>query len=63
MEFFRKGFDLHPPYLWKLWNRWGTIQFWSQKGEKLNFPKTPKMAIFNINSLGKVAKSTKNPLF
>ena len=56
MEFFRKGFD-PPPYFWTLWNQWGTFQFWSQKGEELNFPKTSIMAILNINSLLKVPKS------
>ena len=55
MEFFRKGFA-PPPYFWKLWNWWGTIQFWSQKGEKLNLIKTPKTAIFNINILGRILK-------
>ena len=62
MEFFHKGFD-PPPYFWKLWIWWGTIQFWSPKGEKLNFPITPKMAIFNINRLGKVPKITQNTKF
>ena len=64
MEIFRKGSDPPPPpYFWKLLNPWGKIQFWSQKGKKLNFPKTSKMAIFNINLLGKVLKSTQNSLF
>ena len=37
--------------------------FSHQKGDKQNFPKTPKMAIFKINFLGKVPKSVHNPLF
>ena len=59
MEIFRKGSDPPPPLIFGSYG----IQFWSQKREKLNFPKTPKMAIFNINPLGKVPKSTQNPLF
>ena len=63
MEFFRKGSD--PPPL--IFGSYGTheaqFNFGHKKGEKLNFPKTPKMAIFNINLLGKVPKSTHNPLF
>ena len=39
------------------------IQFLSQKGKKLNLSKTPKMAKFNINILGKAPKSNQNPLF
>ena len=30
MKIFRKGSD-PPPYFWKLWNQWGTIQLWSPK--------------------------------
>ena len=41
----------------------GTIKFWSQKGGKLNIPKTPKIGKFNINLLGKVLISTQNPIF
>ena len=39
------------------------FNFVNKKGEKLNFTKTPKMALFNINLLGKVPKSTHNSLF
>ena len=65
MEFFPKGSDLPPPYFWKLWNPWGTFDCWChQKEEKLNFPKTAKMAVFKIFFfIEKVLKSVHNPIF
>ena len=65
MEIFRKGSD--PPLpLPLIFVSYGTPEAqlnFGQKNEKLNFPKTSKMAIFIIYILGKVPKSTKNPLF
>ena len=62
MEIFRKG--SHPP-LPLIFGSYGTceaqLNFGHKKGKQLNFPKTPKMAIFNINLLRKVPKSTHNP--
>ena len=47
MEIFRKGSD--PPPLF--FGSFGTLD--KQKGEKPYFSKTLKMAIFNLNLLGK----------
>ena len=58
--------ELHsaPPLIFGNYGTSGAqFDFGHKKGEKLNFPKTPKMAIFNINLIGKVPKSTHNPLF
>ena len=59
MEYFRKGFP-PPPYFWKLRVRWGTIQFWSQKGEKLNFPITPKITnpLFSVDGFPNAPTTT-----
>ena len=54
MEIFCMG--SHPPPL--IFRSYGTreakFNFGHKKGEKLKYPKTPKVAIFNINHLGKV---------
>ena len=63
MDIFHKGSEAPPPYFRKLRSQWGQFHFGDQKCKKINFPKTPKMAIFNINILGKVPKGTHNPLF
>ena len=64
MDFFRKGSDPPPPLIFGSYGTRGAqFHFGHKKGEKLNCPKTPKMAIFNINISGKVPKSTYNPLF
>ena len=43
MEFFRKGSDPPPPYFRKLWNPWGTFEFWSpKKGKNITSQKHPK---------------------
>ena len=48
MEFFRKGSD--PPLIFGSYGtREAHLIFGHKKVEKLNFPKTPKMAIFKIN--------------
>ena len=39
------------------------FNFGHKQEENLNFPKTATMVVFNINILGKVPKSTHNPLF
>ena len=55
MEFFRKGSDPSPPLIFGSYGtREAHFNFGHKNGEKQNFPKTPKMAIFNINFLGKV---------
>ena len=43
MDFFRKGSD---PLIFVYGTREAHLSFGHQKGEKHNFPKTPKMAIF-----------------
>ena len=55
MEFFRKGSD-PPPLIFGIYGTHEALWiFGNQKGEKQNFFKTPKMAIFKINFLGKVS--------
>ena len=61
MEIFRKGSD-PPPLIFESYET-REAQFCHKKRKKINIPKTPKMGIFNINLLGKVPKSTYNPLF
>ena len=53
MEIFRKGSD--PPLIFGGYGtREAHFNFGHEKGKKLNFPEKIKMAIFNINFLGKV---------
>ena len=54
MVFFRKGSDPPPLIFGSYGTREAHFNFGHKNGEKQNFPKTPKMAIFNINFLGKV---------
>ena len=58
MEFFRKGFD--PPLFLEAMEPVGHNSILVTKRGKMNLPKTPQMAIFNIKPLGKVLKSTQN---
>ena len=46
MDFFRKGSDPPPLIFGSYGTRGAHLIFGHQKGEKQNFPKTPKMAIF-----------------
>ena len=56
MEFFRKGSDPPLPIFGSYGTHEAYLIFGHQKGEKLNFPKTLKMAIFKINFLEKCLK-------
>ena len=63
MKFFRKGFDPPPPLFLEVMEPVAHNSILVTKRGKTNFKNTPKMAIFNINLLGKVLKSTQNPIF
>ena len=64
MDFFRKGSDPPPPLIFGSYGTRGAqFDVGHKKAKKLNFPKTPKMAIFNINILENVPERTHNPLF
>ena len=63
MDFFRKGSDPPPLIFGSYGTRGAQFDVGHKKGKKLNFPKTPKMAIFNINILENVPERTHNPLF
>ena len=63
MDFFRKGSDPPPPYFRKLWNPWGTFDFWSPKRGKTKLPKNTQNGHILNKLLGKVPKSVHNPLF
>ena len=54
MEIFLKGSDPPPLIFGNYGTRETQFNFGHKKGEKLKYPKTPKVAIFNINHLGKV---------
>ena len=59
MDFFCKGSDPPPLFFGSYGTREAHLTFGHQKGEKHNFPKTPKMAIFKIFFLEKCPKVSK----
>ena len=61
MEFFHMGSDPLTPIFRIYGTHEAHLIFGHHKGEKQNFPKTPKMAIFKKNLLGKLPII--NPVF